>query len=126
MAWAGAFGVVFLAMTLPEVSSCLSRRSPAHRPLRQTSSPNILYRRAQRLRRLTGNDELKSQGQIEQSKLSFSQLASETLLRPLQMTFTEPIVIAINAYMVRVLRGRNLGLSHAKSLCAVLFKRLAV
>jgi DHA1 family multidrug resistance protein-like MFS transporter len=81
--------------------SIFDRSWTANRTDRQTSSPNILYRRAQRLRRLTGNKELKSQGQIEQSDMTFSQLASQTMLRPLKMTFSDPIVIAINAYLVR-------------------------
>lgn len=74
------------------------------RPLRQltcvkTSANNILLRRAQRLRKLTGNENLKSQSEIDSSKMTGGQLVKMTLVRPLTMTFTEPIVLAINLYV---------------------------
>jgi DHA1 family multidrug resistance protein-like MFS transporter len=65
----------------------------------QTSSATILYRRAVRLRKLTGNDNIKSQGEIETTHMSGKDIAQMTLLRPITMTFTEPIVLAIDLYI---------------------------
>jgi len=65
----------------------------------QTSSENILYRRAVRLRKLTGNDKIKSQGEIDSQHMSSKDIVQMTLLRPLTMTFTEPIVLAIDLYI---------------------------
>lgn len=65
----------------------------------QTSANSILLRRAARLRKLTGNQNLKSQSEIDSSKMTGSQIVKMTLVRPLTMTFTEPIVLAINLYV---------------------------
>lgn len=82
MLWLSGFSLALLAFTMPE-----------------TSAQNILYRRAQRLRKLTGNDKLKSQGEIDGAKMTGGELVKTTLLRPFTMTFTEPIVLAINIYI---------------------------
>ena len=44
---------------------------------------------------------MQSQGEIEQSRMTIKSLLGETLNRPLQVTFTEPIAIALNVYLVR-------------------------
>jgi len=80
--WLSGFSLALLAFTMPE-----------------TSSENILYRRAVRLRKLTGNDKIKSQGEIESQHMSTNDMVQMTLLRPLTMTFTEPIVLAIDLYI---------------------------
>ncbi|KAK4686128.1 MFS transporter, DHA1 family, multidrug resistance protein, partial [Tremellales sp. Uapishka_1] len=76
------FSLVLLFFTLPE-----------------TSSTNILYRRAARLRKLTGNDELKSEGEIQSASMTPTAVLKGALLRPFVMTFTEPIVLAIDIYI---------------------------
>jgi hypothetical protein len=45
---------------------------------------------------------MQSQGEIDQSKMTMKSLLSETLKRPLQVTVTEPIAIALNVYLVRL------------------------
>ncbi|GFZ49505.1 Caffeine resistance protein 5 [Saitozyma sp. JCM 24511] len=64
-----------------------------------TSTNNILLRRAQRLRRLTGNQNLRSHSEIQQGEMTGGEIVRMTLVRPFSMTFTEPIVLAINVYI---------------------------
>ena len=104
MLWFGGSMTIWLAVTLPEVSTrslyeiCL----PRWLTLNQTNSDNILLRRAKRLRAKTGKESLSSQGEIDQSRMSIRNLLSETLKRPLKITVTEPIAIALNLYPVRL------------------------
>ncbi|KAK9241884.1 hypothetical protein V1506DRAFT_573982 [Lipomyces tetrasporus] len=48
--------------------------------LPETLAPNILLKRAQRLRRLTGNHNLKSQSEIDQANMKASTVAMKPLL----------------------------------------------
>ena len=45
---------------------------------------------------------MQSQGEIDQSTMTIGSLLSDTLKRPLQITVTEPIAIALNVYLVRL------------------------
>jgi DHA1 family multidrug resistance protein-like MFS transporter len=67
----------------------------------QTSSQKILLQRAKRLRKLTGNSELKSEGENEQAKMSFGQTAKSTLIKPFVLNFSEAVVFANNLFIVR-------------------------
>jgi DHA1 family multidrug resistance protein-like MFS transporter len=60
--------------------------------LPETLSANILYRRAQRLRKLTGNKNLKSQGEIDQAAVSRIRYVARSLYMPLRISM-EPIVL---------------------------------
>ncbi|EXJ94698.1 hypothetical protein A1O1_03095 [Capronia coronata CBS 617.96] len=64
----------------------------------ETSANNILLRRAQRLRKLTGNPNLKSQGEIDQGNLSFSKIAGEQLWKPIEIFIKDPAVFFTNVY----------------------------
>ena len=64
----------------------------------ETSASNILLRRAQRLRKLTGNPNLKSQGEIDQGNLSFSKLAIDQLWKPIEICLKDPAVLFTNLY----------------------------
>jgi DHA1 family multidrug resistance protein-like MFS transporter len=75
-------GLIILAVGLPE-----------------TFADNILLRRAARLRKLTGNNRLRSHSEIADAERSFAAIMKEALFRPLLMTFVEPIIIAINLYI---------------------------
>ncbi|BFZ64826.1 GTPase-activating protein [Saitoella coloradoensis] len=70
--------------------------------LPETSAENILVKRARRLRKLTGNKDLKSEGEIEQSQMTLSQVAVMSLWRPFQLTFGEPIVFFLDLYIALV------------------------
>lgn len=52
---------------------------------------------------------MRSRGEIDQSKMTPKSLVSETLLRPLKVTVTEPIAIALNLYLVSLLSKCDLG-----------------
>jgi DHA1 family multidrug resistance protein-like MFS transporter len=60
--------------------------------LPETSSPNILLRRAKRLRALNGNQNLKAQSEIDSSNLSVGQIAKDNLYRPLLMMVLDPAI----------------------------------
>lgn len=62
----------------------------------------ILYRRATRLRRLTGDPSLKSESEIESEEMTLGEVARMTLVRPFVLSFTEPIVAAWNLYIMLV------------------------
>lgn len=64
----------------------------------ETSAANILLRRAQRLRKLTGNDKYKAQSELDQANLTTGKIVSEALIKPLQITLLDPAVLFINLY----------------------------
>ena len=66
--------------------------------LPETSAPNILLRRAQRLRKATGNPNFKSQSEIDQAKMTVSQIAVENLLHPAEITLKDPAVLFATLY----------------------------
>lgn len=53
--------------------------------LPETSAPNILLRRARRLRKVTGNQRLKSQSEIDQSKLTVGEVTNDALWKVMQI-----------------------------------------
>lgn len=64
--------------------------------LPETSASNILFRRAQRLRKVTGNPHLRTKGEIFSAHLTGKELALMTFVRPYVLSFTEPIVLGVN------------------------------
>lgn len=72
--------------------------------LPETSSANILLRRAQRLRKLTGDDRLKSQSEIDQANLTPRDVAIEALWRPFQLMLLDPS-IAFTAVYTAIIYG---------------------
>ncbi|KAK6463719.1 multidrug resistance [Scheffersomyces coipomensis] len=62
----------------------------------------LLYRKAKRLRSITGNQNITSAGEIENSKMTVSELAIETLWRPIEISIVEPVVLLINLYIALV------------------------
>jgi len=79
--WLGSFTCVFLFFFFPE-----------------TSSSNILYRRARRLRYVTGDQRLKAHSEIEAESLTGRDIAIDVLVRPFTLNFQEPIVLVLNLY----------------------------
>lgn len=67
--------------------------------LPESYSKTILYRKAERLRALTGNNKIVSQGHIENAEMSSRQLLIETLWRPFELIIFEPVVLLINVYI---------------------------
>jgi MFS transporter, DHA1 family, multidrug resistance protein len=64
----------------------------------ETSGPNILLRRAQRLRKLTGSQKLMSQSEIDQSHMKVSSVAIDALIKPLEITIKDPAVMFVQVY----------------------------
>ena len=71
--------------------------------LPETSASNILYRRAQRLRRVTGNPHLRSASELEAAQMTGREIAMMTFVRPFQLTLTQPIVLGINLHIGKCL-----------------------
>lgn len=88
--WLCGFCLVFLYFFLPE-----------------TSASNILYRRTVRLRQATGNQKLKSQGEIEAEGMSAAEGIQMALVRPFTLALTEPICLALNM-MIALIYGEFL------------------
>lgn len=53
--------------------------------LPETSSNTILLRRAKRLREMTGNDRLRSQGEIISENMTMKEVGAMTLYRPIKL-----------------------------------------
>jgi MFS transporter, DHA1 family, multidrug resistance protein len=64
----------------------------------ETYGPNILYRRARRLRKVTGNQQLQSKSEIDQKNMTFSQVAMDQLVKPFEITIKDPAVLFVNLY----------------------------
>ena len=72
--------LIILLFGLPGPSA--PRRSSADRS--ETSSAAILYRRALRLRRATGNEKIKTRGEIEAENMSTRDIVNMSLLLPVR------------------------------------------
>lgn len=66
--------------------------------LPETSGANILLRRAQRLRKLTGDDRFMSQSEIDQRNMKVSAVALDALIKPIEITFKDPAVLFVQIY----------------------------
>lgn len=82
--WLCAFTLIMMFFLLPE-----------------TSAANILYRRARRLRRATGNDRLRSQSEIDAANHTWRD-DLVMLGRACTLTFSEPIVFSLDLYTALV------------------------
>ena len=70
--------------------------------LPETGEQSILTLRARELRRVTGNQELRSRGELSDQHVSTSKLLYETFCRPVELTITEPIMLFSNSYIAYV------------------------
>jgi DHA1 family multidrug resistance protein-like MFS transporter len=71
--------------------------------LPETSSANILLRRARRLRNATGNANLQSQSEIDQQNMSATEVAYDALIKPWQINFLDPAVVSMSSTRRRIL-----------------------
>ncbi|KZP04822.1 MFS general substrate transporter [Athelia psychrophila] len=79
--WISGFALIFLAILLPE-----------------TLAANILLKRARRLRKLTGNSELRSQSEIDQAAISKKDFVYESLVQPFILA-AEPALLFANVFI---------------------------
>ena len=70
--------------------------------LPETSSANILYRRARRLRKITGNPQLKALSEIASEAMTRNEIIQMTLVRPFTLSFSEPMVFLLNLYIALI------------------------
>jgi len=66
--------------------------------LPETSTPNILLRRAQRLRKLTGNNRLQAQSEIDQKNLKPTAILVDAIIKPMEITVKDPAILFVNVY----------------------------
>lgn len=66
--------------------------------LPETNPENILLRRAQRLRKLTGNQKLRSQSEIKQGDMHLLRVMARYLTTPFRVTVQDPSIAFINIY----------------------------
>ncbi|KAL8738202.1 MAG: hypothetical protein Q9181_000973 [Wetmoreana brouardii] len=83
--WLSGFCLVLLIFFLPE-----------------TSAANILYRRTRRLRKLTGNENLKSKAEVEAEHMSAKDAMHMAMVRPFTLNFQEPMVFLLNLYIALI------------------------
>jgi MFS transporter, DHA1 family, multidrug resistance protein len=66
--------------------------------LPETSTPNILLRRAARLRKLTGGNRLMAQSEINQKNLNTTKVFWDAMIKPLEITIKDPAIAFVNLY----------------------------
>ncbi|KAJ2974818.1 hypothetical protein NQ176_g5856 [Zarea fungicola] len=66
--------------------------------LPETSGQTILLRRAQRLRKLTGDNRFMSQSEIDQQNLNMTSVFIDALIKPLEITLKDPAVMFVQIY----------------------------
>ena len=62
----------------------------------------ILRRKAQRLRALTGNENIVSEGELENKHMTLREVAIDTLWRPIEIMVFEPVVLLIDLYIALI------------------------
>jgi MFS transporter, DHA1 family, multidrug resistance protein len=68
----------------------------------ETGFANILCRCSRRLRKLTGDEKLKCEPEIESEDLAGKDILLMTFVRPFSLTLFEPIVLCMNLYIALV------------------------
>lgn len=66
--------------------------------LPETSTPNLLLRRAKRIRKLTGNERFMSQSEIDQRNMKVSHIFLDALIKPMEITIKDPAVLFVQIY----------------------------
>jgi MFS transporter, DHA1 family, multidrug resistance protein len=66
--------------------------------LPETSAENVLLRRAQRLRKVTGNSKIRSQSEINRKGTKFGKVVLDALVKPLEIMVKDPAVLFTNVY----------------------------
>ncbi|KAJ5535640.1 hypothetical protein N7513_008826 [Penicillium frequentans] len=66
--------------------------------LPETSTPTILLRRAQRLRKIHNNERFLSQSEIDQKNMRVSDVAVDALIKPMEITIKDPAVLFVQIY----------------------------
>jgi DHA1 family multidrug resistance protein-like MFS transporter len=70
--------------------------------LPETSTPNILLRRACRLRKAIDNKKLLSQSEIDQKNIRPAVILKEAITKPMEITIKDPAIAFVNLYTALV------------------------
>jgi len=65
----------------------------------ETSATNILLRRTQRLRKVTGNPHLRSKGELFAATMTPREIGMMVFVRPFRLGLFEPIALSINLHI---------------------------
>lgn len=68
----------------------------------ETSTPNILLRRAARLRKVTGDHRLQSQSEIDQAGLKPSNVVISAFIKPFEIPLKDPAIAFVHLYTALV------------------------
>ena len=66
--------------------------------LPETSTPTILLHRARRLRKITGDDRLLSQSEIDQKDIEPVSFFVNSMIKPIEITIKDPAIFFVNIY----------------------------
>lgn len=66
--------------------------------LPETSTPTILLRRAQRLRKIYNEKRFMSQSEIDQQHMKVSDIVVDALIKPMEITIKDPAVLFVQIY----------------------------
>lgn len=80
-----AFALVWMIFFLPE-----------------TLYDNILLRRAQRIRKRTGDETIRSQSEVEMGTLSISRTVTNQIVADFRMSFADPIILFVNLHTMLI------------------------
>jgi DHA1 family multidrug resistance protein-like MFS transporter len=83
--WLVGFAEILLILFMPE-----------------THGPTILLRRAQRLRKLTGNEKYRSMGELEMERLTLSEIMMNAFVRPTQIIIQDPQILFSDLYIALI------------------------
>ncbi|GAM91137.1 hypothetical protein ANO11243_091840 [Dothideomycetidae sp. 11243] len=83
--WLSGFSLVFLTFLLPE-----------------TSSANILYRKRNRIAKLTGNQDLTTEALLQGENMTGKDIVLMVLVRPITLNFHEPMIFLLNLYIALI------------------------
>lgn len=64
----------------------------------ETSAEKILLQRAQRLRKLTGNPNIRSQSEVKQKGLNFRAVLADAVIKPIEIMAKDPAILFTNVY----------------------------
>ncbi|KAG7666332.1 MDR1 [[Candida] subhashii] len=70
--------------------------------LPETYGKTLLYRKAKRLRAITGNERITSEGELENKAITTHEIVKDTLWRPIEIFLMEPVILMINIYLALV------------------------
>ncbi|CAL1184903.1 unnamed protein product [Candida parapsilosis] len=70
--------------------------------LPETYAPKLLRQKAERLRKLTGNNKIVSQAELDHGATSTGEVVRKLFWRPFEITITEPVVLLIGIYIALV------------------------